>query len=217
LKDLTEWTTPEKESATAIFDWEQTPKKWHLQESAALLQVEGQYIIAPLLQGYLLIHQQYAHERVLYERYAAALVGKSMAAQQSLFPVTLHLSPADANLLDEIRTDLNLLGYVIEPFGQHSFLVQGTPADLIQGNEKAAIEQLIDQYKHFSADVKFSRREKLIRSLSAIRAGTLLGQTEMRQLTEDLLRCITPNVTASGLPTFIEFTRDYLGRLFDSR
>ena len=112
------------------------------------------------------------------------------------------------------------LGYAIEPFGNNSFVVQGTPADLLQGNEKATIEQLLDQVKHFSSDIKFSRREKLLRTLSqqhAIKAGTSLTQTEMRQLVEDLLACQTPNLTVTGKPTFIEFTQDYLSRLFEGR
>lgn len=199
------------------FDWEMPGKKWQLLEHGELLQVQLQYVITPTMQGFLLLHQQYAHERVLYERYAAALVGKPMAAQRSLFPVTLDLSPPDAAMLHDLLDDLALLGYLIEPFGQNSFVVQGTPADILQGNEKASIEHLVDQYKHFSSDVKFSRRERLIRSLAAqhaIRIGTQLTQKEMRQLANDLLGCAQPNITATGNPTFIEFNRTYLSKLF---
>lgn len=199
------------------FDWEKPRKKWQLLEQGQLLQIQLQYVIAPTLQGFLLVHQQFAHERVLYERYAAALVGKSMASQQSLFPVNLELVPADAALLTELLPDMALLGYQIEPFGNNSFVVQGSPADILQGNEKHAIEQLMEQYKHFSSDVKFSRREKLIRSVAAqhaIRSGTSLTQTEMRKLVEDLLICAQPNITAAGRPTFIDFNQDYLSRSF---
>ncbi|ULQ52301.1 DNA mismatch repair endonuclease MutL [Flavihumibacter fluvii] len=204
-------------SGASGFDWELPRKKWNLLEHGDLLQLQGQYIIAPTPQGYLLLHQQFAHERILYERYAAALIGKPVAAQRSLFPANLDLTPADAGLLNELIPDMALLGYLIEPFGQHSFVIQGTPADIIAGNEKSAIEHLMDQYKHFSSDIKFSRREKLIRSLAnqhAIKSGTLLTQKEMRQLATDLLNCAQPNITATGSPTFIEFNSDYLSRLF---
>ncbi|MFD2527088.1 DNA mismatch repair endonuclease MutL [Flavihumibacter stibioxidans] len=199
------------------FGWEMPGKKWQLLEHGELLQVQLQYVIAPTMQGFILLHQQYAHERVLYERYAAALVGKPMATQRNLFPVTLDLTPTDAAMLHDLLHDMALLGYLIEPFGQNSFVVQGTPADILQGNEKASIEHLLDQYKHFSSDVKFSRRERLIRSLAAqhaIRIGTQLTQKEMRQLANDLLTCAQPNITATGNPTFIEFNRTYLSKLF---
>lgn len=225
LKNWRDFFTPaesgtSRESAIAgpeTFDWEQPAKKWQLQEHGDLLQVKGQFIIAPVFQGYLLVHQQFAHERILYERYAAAMVGRPMATQQSLFPVTLDMTPADASLLSELIPDMALLGYLIEPFGQHSFVIQGTPADILTGNEKAAIEHLLDQYKHFSADIKFSRREKLIRSLAvqhAIKPGTSLTQKEMRQLAADLLNCAQPNITVAGSPTFIEFNMNYLASLF---
>jgi DNA mismatch repair protein MutL len=186
-------------------------------DNALLFQVHHSYIVAPTARGFMLIHQQLAHERILYERFAAATNGKNIAAQRSLFPVTLQLSASDAVLLQELTNDLNQLGYLIEPFGANAFVIQGTPADVSAGNEKLAIESLLEQFKHFSSDLKFSRREKLIRSLAwqqAIKPGTSLTLEEMRMLTTDLFKCAQPNVTASGNPTFIEFKKDYLEQLF---
>jgi DNA mismatch repair protein MutL len=186
-------------------------------DNALLFQLHHSYIVAPTARGFMLIHQQLAHERILYERFAAATNGKNIAAQRSLFPVTLQLSASDAVLLQELTTDLNQLGYLIEPFGANAFVIQGTPADVSAGNEKLAIESLLEQFKHFSSDLKFSRREKLIRSLAwqqAIKPGTSLTLEEMRMLTTDLFKCTQPNVTASGNPTFIEFKKDYLEQLF---
>src|ERR1044072_1981058 len=133
-------------------------------DNALLFQLHSSYIVAPTSRGFMLIHQQLAHERILYERYVGAAHGKSIPTQRSLFPVTLQLSPSDAVLLQELTADLNQLGYQIEPFGNNAFVVQGTPADVSTGNEKLAIENLLEQYKHFTSDLKFSRREKLIRS-----------------------------------------------------
>ena len=120
-------------------------------------------------------------------------------------------------MLEEITEDLAIIGYEIEPFGQNSFIIQGIPADVISGNEKNAIELLLEQFKHFSSDLKFSKREKLIRCMArqvAIKAGQSLSQKEMHSLIENLLACITPNVTASGAPTYIDFKEGYLDGLF---
>jgi DNA mismatch repair protein MutL len=186
-------------------------------ENALLFQLHNTFIVAPTTRGFMLIHQQLAHERILYERFVAAANGKNIAAQRSLFPVTLQLSASDAVLLQELITDLEQLGYLIEPFGSNAFVIQGTPADVSAGNEKLAIESLLEQFKHFSSDLKFSRREKLVRSLAwqqAIKPGTSLTLEEMRVLTTDLFKCAQPNVTASGNPTYIEFKKDYLEQLF---
>ena len=185
-------------------------------EDAVLLQLHHTYIIAPTQSGCIILHQQLAHERVLYEKYQKASI-QAHATQKSLFPVVLELNPSDAILLDEMLEDLAIIGYEIESFGNNSFIIQGIPADILSGNEKNAIELLLEQFKHFSGEVKYSKREKLIRCMSrqmAIKAGQSLTQKEMHSIIEMLSQCDIPNVTASGAPTYVEFKEGYLDGLF---
>jgi DNA mismatch repair protein MutL len=185
-------------------------------EDALLLQLHNTYIIAPTQSGCIILHQQLAHERVLYEKYQKAS-SHPHATQKSLFPVVLELSPSDAILLDEMLEDLSIIGYEIESFGNNSFIIQGIPADVLSGNEKNAIELLLEQFKHFTGEVKYSKREKLIRCMSrqmAIKAGKNLSQKEMHNIIQSLSECDIPNVTASGAPTYIEFKESYLDGLF---
>lgn len=208
-------------SAPGTFEYAGYPlkdeQKFRLLPGAILTQVHDTYIIAPTVQGFLLIHQQQAHERVLYEKYSEAVHGKQMPTQQNLFPSTLQLSVSDSVLMQELLPDLRVLGYLIEPFGNNTFVVQGTPADILQDNEKIAIELLLEQYKHFTSEIKFSKREKLVRCVSrqqAIKSGKKVTQKEMEVLVEALFLCATPNVTPNGSPTFLEFKTDYLERMF---
>ncbi len=185
-------------------------------EDALLLQLHNTYIIAPTQSGCIILHQQLAHERVLYEKYQKASTHPH-ATQKSLFPVVLELSPSDAILLDEMLEDLSIIGYEIESFGSNSFIIQGIPADVLSGNEKNAIELLLEQFKHFTGEVKYSKREKLIRCMSrqmAIKAGQSLSQKEMHSIIQSLSDCDIPNVTASGAPTYIELKESYLDGLF---
>lgn len=182
-----------------------------------LMQVHFAYIIAITNHGYLLINQQGAHERILYEQLQKAIFGKPIATQQSLFPVSIELQPADAVLLTELLPDMQQLGYQVEPFGQHSFVIHGTPADVDSGNEQKAVEQILEHYKNFNAEVKFSRREKLIRTLAwqqSIKAGRPLSDKEMRSLVEQLFLCSMPNTTPGGKPTYVEYPLDQLQRTF---
>jgi DNA mismatch repair protein MutL len=182
-----------------------------------LTQLLNTYITVPSINGFLLIHQQAAHERVIYEQLKAAGTDKPVATQRSMFPVSFELAPADAAILEEIMTDLQFLGYIIEPFGKNTFVIQGTPADVGQGNEKHIIDVLLEQYKHFSNDVKFSKREKLIRSLTrqqSIKTGVRLTEREMRQLVNDLFSCEQPNVSPDGNPTYLEFKQEQLEKMF---
>jgi len=189
----------------------------HVLPDTTLLQLHNTYIIASTSSGFILVHQQLAHERILYERYGIAAHGQQMPTQRSLFPVTLELAGADAVLLTDLLPDLLSIGYHVEPFGSNSFVIQGIPADVQPGNEKNSIELLIEQFKHFSSDIKFSKREKLVRCMArqqAIKAGQSLTQKEMLVLVEELFTCGSPNVTPTGSPTYLEFKEDYLDRMF---
>ena len=175
------------------------------------------YILVPYADKFQLIHQQSAHERIIYERLAEALKGKPVAAQRSLFPVTVELTPADAVLLNDLLPDLQVLGYNIEPFGKNAFVIQGTPADTSSGDERASLEKIMEQYKHFSAELKLPKREMLLRTVAwqqAIKTGTSLTEKEMESIVLDLFACATPNVTPSGRPTYLEFKKDGLEKMF---
>ncbi|MEN9569525.1 MAG: mismatch repair endonuclease MutL [Bacteroidota bacterium] len=186
-------------------------------DATNLVQLHNTYIIVQNQQGFMLVHQQNAHERILYERFIKALDGKPIATQQSLFPATMELAPSDVVLLTELIPELHYLGYHLEPFGKNTFVIQGTPADVLQGNEKAAIEKMLEQYKHFSSDLKYSKREKLLRSMAwqqAIKAGTALADKEMAVLIQDLFNCNAPNITPNGKPTYSLFNKAELDKQF---
>ncbi len=141
-----------------------------------------------------------------------------MPTQQSLFPQTLHLQPVDAAVISEMLPNLQLLGYDLEPFGNHTFIVRGTPADLQHNNEQASIEGLLEQFKHFSNELKINKREQLVRSMArnnAIAAGKVLAPREMQNIIDELFACNMPNVSPGGKFTFISFKLTDLARMFE--
>jgi DNA mismatch repair protein MutL len=180
-------------------------------------QLFNTYILLPATDKFYLLHQQAAHERIIYERLEGATLGKPVATQKSLFPVSVELTQADAVLLAELLPDLQNVGYLIEPFGKTAFVIQGTPADLVSGNEKTVLESILEQYKHFSSELRLPRREMLLRTVAwqqAIKPGTALTEKEMTRLAEDLFACRQPNATPSGRPTYVEFGKSQLERMF---
>jgi DNA mismatch repair protein MutL len=188
-----------------------------LSTRSTLSQLFNTYILYPSANHFLLIHQQAAHERIIYERLQQAVQGKPVATQQSLFPSTLELSPADAAILQELLPDMEQMGYSIEPFGGNGFVVRGTPADVEAGNEKAAIERILEQYKLFHSELKLPRREMLMRSIAwqqSVKAGTPLTEKEMQALVSDLFSCQQPNSTPSGRSTYLEIKKEYLDKQF---
>lgn len=185
--------------------------------SEDFIQIQKSFIVAENENGFMVIHQQNAHERILYERFTEAMKGKPIAIQRSLFPTAIELAAADSVLLNELLPDLNILGYEIEPFGNNSFVIQGSPADIPDGNVKDSLEKILEQYKHFNMDMSFSKREKLLRSMAwqqSIKAGTYLSEKEMKTLIEDLFNCNINNTTPTGKPVFLEFKKEELDKMF---
>lgn len=210
-------TEPAKDGlySSSFKNTQPTPDKKPTSEE--YVQIHKSFILAQNENGFIVIHQQNAHERILYERFTDAMKGKPIAIQRSLFPDTVELTPGDSVLLSELLSDLHILGYQVEPFGNNTFVIQGVPADVVDGNEKESLEKILEQYKHFNMEIRFSKREKLLRSLAwqqAIKAGAYLSEKEMQALVEDLFNCNINNTTPNGKPVFLEFKKAELDKMF---
>jgi DNA mismatch repair protein MutL len=169
-------------------------------------QLNQAFIMVTTRSGFLLIDQHLAHQRVLYERFEHS-VQAPIPVQRLLIPKTIELPPADAVLLEGLLDDIRQLGYHIEAFGQHTFIIQGVPADSTEGNEAVMIEQVLEAFKHSASEVKLERRERLIRTFAmqrAIRRGKRLSTAEMETLLQDLFRCEQPQLSPVGAKVFVK-------------
>ena len=176
------------------------------------------YIISQIKSGYLLIDQQAAHERILYERFKQVLEQRTPSVQRQLFPKTLEFSPKEADVLSEILEDIRLMGFEIEAFGKNAFLINGIPGDLTgQKDERALLETLIDQFNR-NLELRLDTRENIARAMArsgAIRKGQLLEPAEMQALIDQLFACEIPFKSPSGKNCIITFDLDELARRFD--
>jgi len=170
-------------------------------------QVENSYIVAQMSTGLLIVDQQLAHERVLYERYLKQLKTTHGASQHCLFPTTLTLNPADFALVLDMLPELGSLGFLVEEFGKDTLVIRGVPAETQVKNEKELFEGLLEQYKNFKNDLSLDKRENLARSLSkraSLKKGQKLAVQEMENLVGQLFACSTPNYSPSGNKTFVK-------------
>ena len=170
-------------------------------------QVERSYIVAQMSTGLLIVDQQLAHERILYERYAKQLQASQGASQQCLFPAALTLNPADFVLVLDMLSELHSLGFQVEEFGKDTVLIQGVPADVQPKNEKELFEGLLEQFKNFKSELSLDKKENLARSLakrSSLKKGQKLDPQEMETLVGQLFACQNPNYSPSGNKTFVK-------------
>jgi DNA mismatch repair protein MutL len=185
-----------------------------------LVQLNHRYIVRQVRSGLMIVDQQAAHERILYEKNLERLALKSGESQQSLFPQTVELTPADFALALEMSPEITALGFRFEVFGRHSFVVNGIPAHVSPGGEKALFEGLVEQFKANQAVLSLPIGENLALALArraGIKSGQVLQKEEMSTVVDQLMACKTPNFTPDGKPTFFIFEfgkiESYLSRL----
>jgi DNA mismatch repair protein MutL len=181
-------------------------------------QVHAKYIVSPIKSGFILIDQQAAHERILFENFLQSLEQKTHLSQKQLFPQSIEFNNSDANVLREILEEINSLGFDIQEFGNDSFVIHSLPADITVSNEKSMIEELIEQYKNNVGVVKLPKRESLARSLaqsSCIKHGKILSSLEMTALIDELFACENPYTAPNGRKTFIKYELKDLAKSFE--
>lgn len=166
-----------------------------------------------------LIHQQNAHERVLYERFEQAKEN-SISIQKCLVPQTWELGASDAIIINELLEELLTLGFELEAFGGNTFIIQGVPTDVKSGQELNVLEELIDHYKFATAKGSHSKRERLLRTMArqqAIRAGRKLGIEEMHELVQQLFSCQFPGENFDGEKTMVVLSGNEIDGLFQGK
>ncbi|MNL36381.1 DNA mismatch repair protein MutL [compost metagenome] len=158
----------------------------------------------------MLIDQQAAHERILFEQFKSQLDQHKGLSQQSLFPQSIDLNPSDNELMQDLLEDIQSLGFQIRSFGKNSYIIDGIPADLGTGiDERKIIEQILEDYKNNLNDFKIEKRENLAKSLArnaAIKPGTFLDNNAISELIDQLFACESPNISIFGKPIVITIT-----------
>ena len=185
-------------------------------EEKTVFQLHQKYILREVKNGLMIIDQQSAHERVLFEKYMLQLKGSPGSSQQSLFPQAISLSASDFALVMEMELEIMTLGFRFEVFGKNTVLVSGIPTET-SGNEKELFEGLLEQFKLNQSELSIPLGENLAQSLAkrtSIKTGQKLLKEEMDAIVQGLFACRTPNFSPEGKPTFFIFDSSKIENYF---
>ena len=180
-------------------------------------QLHNKYILTHIKTGFMVIDQQGAHERILYERMLDGFEKNKSASQQELFPKTIELNTPDFELMKELHSEIQTLGFDISEFGKNTFIIHGVPADTSAFDSVKLLEGLLENYKQNLLELKSDKRENLARSMArstSIKSGKSLTQEEMHTIIDELFACRMPYSTPSGKPTITTFSSDDLDKRF---
>lgn len=180
-------------------------------------QLQKSYIISQINSGLMIIDQQSAHERILYEKYLSQQVDTKNTGDLTLFSETIELSSGQSQLLDSMLEQLNTMGFDISNFGNNSYIVRAVPHGFNSGNslseEIELMLQNFTEYQEIQNEVN-QNIAKIIAAKTCIKRGKKLEEEEMIDLIDQLFACETPYLSPSGKKCFITIELDDIKKRF---
>jgi len=176
-------------------------------------QVQNSFIVTSTKTGIVIIDQQHAHERILYERFLNKSIEQFNGAQKLLLPQTIKLTPDDALLMKEWLSYFHELGFDLDEFGKDSFIIHSTPTSIDISNLNEIIESVLESIKKSPHDNIMKYDQILAKSFAnklAVKRGKKLEQEEMNAIRENLFSCLVPDLSPEGKPTFFLLPFDEL-------
>jgi len=180
-------------------------------------QIHKKYIVNPIKSGMVIVDQQRAHQRVLYEQFLTNMTVHQAASQQLLFPLNLYFSTSEMELIEELKIALVNTGFVFEETASDHVIISGLPVNVTESEVSIVLEQLLGDLQDGIPDSSFSQNDSIAKSMArslAVKTGTYLTEKEQENLVNGLFACKDPNVSPFQKPTFITMRVEDLDKKF---
>jgi DNA mismatch repair protein MutL len=187
------------------------------QSTNKMYQIHKKYIVNPIKSGMVIVDQQRAHQRVLYEQFLTNMTVHQASSQQLLFPLNLFFSSSEMKLISELQLSLVNTGFVFEATNDDHVVISGLPINVTESEVSIVLEQLLSDLQDGIPESSFSQNDSIAKSLAkslAVKTGMYLTEKEQENLVNGLFACKEPNVSPFQKPTFITMRVEDLDKKF---
>ncbi|WP_418513222.1 DNA mismatch repair endonuclease MutL [Corallibacter sp.] len=201
-----------EEKTASIFNDDKT-----VENSKSTYQLHNKYIVSTIKSGMLVLDQHRSHQRVLYEDFLQHITVKESVSQQLLFPIELHFSTQEIDIINQVKEDLEHTGFVFSNVTKESVEISGVPVSVPASEVSVVLEQLISDIENEVPDSHFSSADLLAKSMAkslAVKTGQTLTVPEQEHLVNSLFGCKEPNMSPFNKTTFITLSVDELDKKF---
>ncbi|MGO4822446.1 MULTISPECIES: DNA mismatch repair endonuclease MutL [unclassified Flavobacterium] len=180
-------------------------------------QIHKKYIVSPIKSGMVIVDQQRAHQRVLYEQFLINMTVQQASSQQLLFPLDLYFSSIEMDLIKELKLSLINTGFIFEDTTDEHVVISGIPVNITESEVSLVLEQLLSDLQDGIPESSFSQNDTIAKSMAkslAVKTGTSLTVKEQENLVNGLFACKDPNVSPFQKPTFITMRVEDIDKKF---
>ena len=183
-----------------------------------VFQLRNKYLVNKIKSGLVIINQNRAHQRILYENFLKYITVQGNESQKLLYPIEVHLSIKEIAIIDNFKTQLNNSGFLFDTVNNETLSFSSLPASIEESNIESIIRQLLDNISNEIPDDNFSQTDMISKSLAksmAIKNGQNLNPNEMEYIVNGLFACKEPNISPFNKRTYITLTSEDLDTKFN--
>ncbi|TDE01201.1 DNA mismatch repair endonuclease MutL [Flavobacterium sandaracinum] len=210
--DIAHITFENEEMTSSLFNDEDIEHSIH-----KTYQIHKKYIVSSIKSGMVIVDQQRAHQRVLYEQFLVNMTVHQASSQQLLFPLNLFYSSSEMELIKDLQVSLKNTGFVFEENNTDHIVISGIPVNVTESEVSLVLEQLLGDLQDGIPESSFSQSDTIAKSMAkslAVKTGTHLTEKEQENLVNGLFACKDPNTSPFDKPTFITMRVEDLDKKF---
>ncbi len=184
---------------------------------AKTFQVQRKYILSSLKNSMVVIKQNLAHQRILYEELLTKITVEEAVSQQLVIPIEIEFIKQDVALLFETKQELENIGFRFGEFKSDGIILSGIPTTIPQDKLVSTLEEIVEQIKSEVPQENFSQLDVIIKSMAknlAIKTGKILSSKEQEEIIDKLFSCKEPNYSPYGKLIVANFSYDELENKF---
>ncbi len=205
-EEAPQWTgNPDEEQATPPLGY-------------AIAQLHGIYILAQNDQGLVIVDMHAAHERITYEKLKAQMAADGIPCQPLLVPLTVEVSVAEADLVEDAQAELKKVGLWVDRTAPQTVCVREIPVLLNLARIEEVLQDFLSELAAYGSSDEIGRRHLDILSSMAchgsVRANRHLTLPEMNALLREMETTENAGLCNHGRPTYFMRSMDELDRLF---
>ena len=184
-------------------------------QALKIFQILNKFIVSTNKSSLIIINQNLAHQRILYESFLKSIFENSVNSQKLVFPIELSLTKKQLLLYNKIVDEFKSIGFDIIVKNE-LMLIESIPFGIEKNNVEEVIENILNEEFNVSND--FSKADffaKRLSKITSIKSGQKLNMDEQEYIVNHLFSCKEPNLSPDNKQIFITLNKNDIENKFN--